>query len=578
MKKISKKILAILLAAMCAFSVFAVTASAEENTAEEAYFFDSFLSDLILKDGVYYEVYSDEFDTYASVVDFEINENGESVVAASVTIPETIEYNGESFPVTEIGYGAFMDCSTLREITLPETITVIYDYAFCGAAFLEKVVIPETVEFYSFGDSVFEYTPVLGYFAENSDDGAVILGQNVLLAYLGSDKTYTIPEEIDFIADHCFFMSGVEKVNFNENILAIPPYAFASCRNLKSITIPDSILDIREGAFSNCTNLEEVNLGDSLQYIGVKAFENTKIKNIYIGENIAEVAGAFAGCSTLESITVSEANIKYYFKDNALYYSYEDFEYDFTTLEYYLITNKASTFTVPEYVSVIGPYAFYGCKQLENVNIVSAVYVYDNAFAYCDFESFDFSNIVTLSYAAFRGCKNLKSVDLSSVLFVSDSAFENCEKLASVTFSDDIYYIGSRAFANTSLTEVSVGGEDTEIGESAFADCKKLKRVNFNDGVWVIYSHVVANCPELETVFISKTVEYVDYYAFEDCQNVTFQIIQYSDGADAIIEYAEDAENDVTKYEIVGKLNIFERIEKFFSDIFEKILDFFFRW
>ena len=93
-----------------------------------------------------------------------------------------------------------------------------------------------------------------------------------------------------------------------------------------------------------------------------------------------------------------------------------------------------------------------------------------------------------------------------------------------------------------------------------------------------INGNVFASCPSLETVFVSKTVEYIDYYAFEDCQNVNFQIIKYSDGADIIVEYADDADNDVTKYEFVGKLNIFERIAKFFTDLFEKIYEFFFLW
>ncbi len=578
MKIISKKILAVFLAAICAFSVFAVNASALFD--DEEFFPEVFFVDTVLEDNIYYEIYSEDDYYYASVIDFEVDEEGNSLVAESVTIPEEIEYNGEDVPVTEIGYGAFMDCYTIREVTIPETVTSICDMAFYSAAHLEKFVIPETTEFEYFGTSVFEATPVLGYFAEQSADGAVILGQNVLLAYLGNDKTYTIPEEIDFIADYCFFMAGVEKVNFNENIALIPPFAFASCRNLKEITIPDSIYEIGEGAFSNCTNLEKINLGDSLEYIGTKAFENTKIKDIYLGDSIIDVASAFAGCATLENITVSENNTSYFFENNALYYIFTDMDGNFESsiLEYFLVTADVTTFTVPEDVISIGQYAFYSCKQLDKVIINSYVDIYEFAFAYCDFESFDFTNVGSVGYATFRGCDNLTSLDLSTVDYIEDSAFENCKNLADVTFSPSVYCIGARSFANTALTEVSISGDDAEVYEGAFADCKNLKSVDFNEGVAVIYSHVVANCPDLERVFISKTVDYIDYYAFEDCQNVTFQIIKHSDGADAIIEYAEDVDNDVTKYEIVGKLTIFERIAKFFSDLFEKIFDFFFRW
>ncbi len=578
MKSISKKILAVLLAAICAFSVFAVNASALFD--DEEFFPEVFFVDTVLEDNIYYEIYSEDDYYYASAIDFEVDEEGNSLLAESVTIPETIEYDGKDVTVTEIGYGAFMDCYTIREVTIPETVTSIGDMAFYSASYLEKFVIPETTEFEYFGISVFEATPVLGYFAEQSTDGAVILGQNVLLAYLGNDKMYTIPEGIDFIADYCFFMAGVENVIFNENIALIPPFAFANCRNLKVITIPDSIYEIGEGAFLNCTNLEKINLGDSLKYIGTKAFENTKIKDIYLGDSIIDVASAFAGCATLENITVSENNTSYFFENNALYYIFTDMDgkFESSILEYFLVTADVTTFTVPEDVISVGPYAFYSCKQLDKVIINSYVDIYEFAFANCDFESFDFTNVGSVGYATFRGCNNLTSLDLSTVDYIEDSAFENCKNLADVTFSPSVYCIGARSFANTALKEVSISGDDVEVYEGAFADCKNLKSVDFNEGVAVIYSHVVANCPDLERVFISKTVDYIDYYAFEDCQNVTFQIIKYSDGADAIIEYADDADNDVTKYEFVGKLTIFERIAKFFSDLFEKIYDFFFRW
>ncbi len=578
MKGISKKLLAVLLAAICAFSVFAVNASAwfdNEEIFPEDFFYDS-----VVEDNICYDIYTDEETSYATVFDFERDEEGTPLVDATVTIPETVEYNGTEVTVTEIGFMAFAECYTLREITLPDTITAIYDYAFASAPYLEKAVIPSTIEFEYFGSAVFDSTPVLGYFAENSTDGAVILGQNVLFAYLGNDETYTIPEGIDFLADYCFFMSGVENVIFNESISLIPAYAFASCRNLKEITIPDSVLDIAEGAFSNCTNLDTINLGDELNYIGPKAFENTKVKSIYIGANITDVASAFAGCNTLEAITVSEENAFYTFENNALYYtlSNEEFEYENKMLEYFLITANVTSFTVPEDVNVIGPYAFYNCKQLDKVIFNSEIELLDSAFAGCDFETFDFSKVLFIGYAAFRGCNELTSADLSNVDYVEDSAFENCTKLSSVTFGDAVYYVGARAFANTAITDIAIGGGDCEIAESAFADCKKLKTVEFNDGVGYINANVFTNCPELETVFVSKTVYYIDEYAFQDCQDVTFEIIKYSYSADTIIEYAEDTENDVTKYEFVGELTFFERVAKFFSDLFASIVEFFFGW
>lgn len=579
MKKITKKLMAIFLAVTLAMSMFAVSSSA--FFGEDDYFDDFYdeYYDTITLDGVHYVVaISDEY-SYATVSDFETDEEGNSVLPEVVVIPETIDFEGTPVTVTEIGFMAFADCSTLREITLPATIANIDDYAFSNAAYLEKAVIPSEIEFEYFGSEVFAGTPVLGYFAENCADGEVILGKNVLLAYLGNEKSYTIPEEIDFIADYSFFMSGIEEINFNENIQIIPDYAFASCRNLKEITIPDSITSIGEGAFSNCANLEKANLGDSLEFLNCKVFEGTKVKEIYIGASVYDIAGAFAGCNTIETVTVSEENPNYFTDGNAVYYiyNYEDGSTSYA-LEYFIITADETTFTVPETVESIGAYAFYNCKQLDEVIINSPVYISYQAFAYCDFEDFDFTNVTDIGYAAFRGCKNLTEIDLSDVYYIEDSAFENCINLKNVTFSDSVYYVGSRAFANTALTEVEISGDWCDIGEAAFANCKNLKKVSFNDGVSYINANVFTSCPSLETVFVSKTVEYIDYYAFEDCQDVVFEIIKHSESADTIIEYAEDEENDVTHYEFVGKLSFFERVSIFFTNIFEQIAEFLFGW
>lgn len=53
-----------------------------------------------------------------------------SSCSGSVTIPDAISYNGESFPVREIEQSAFHYCKQLTSINLPNTITTIGNSAF----------------------------------------------------------------------------------------------------------------------------------------------------------------------------------------------------------------------------------------------------------------------------------------------------------------------------------------------------------------------------------------------------------------------------------------------------------------
>lgn len=576
MKNKMKKLLSVILAVIMAMSVFAVCASAYWWDEED----DWYYYDEIYLDNVLYFI-DTEFMS-ASVIGYETTDEGESILAAEIVIPETVEYEGDSYTVTTISYAAFESCSTLTSVTIPETVTWIDDYAFCDVSYLETVVIPETIEFEYFGSHVFDGTPVLGYLAENSDDGAVILGKNVLYAYVGTESSYTVPEEITTIADSCFFLSGVEEIILNENITEIREYTFASCRNLKEITIPESVEYIGEGAFSNCISLEKVTVGNAIYAIGIKTFENTKIKELYLGDSLESLAGAFAGCNTIEKFIISE-NSNFYMDGDALCYRYEytdehmeeefpdDFPVIFDTVEYFIITSDETSYTVPEQISGISSYAFYNNKQIKEVVLTSPVDIHSEAFEYSGIERIDFSKITSVGYNAFRGCKGIKSADLSNAYLIEDSSFENCTSLEEVTLSDTLYYLGSRAFANTALTAVDICGSYTVVCEAAFNGCSELSRINFNSGVEYIDNYIASYCPKLERVYISDTVTYVDENAFAYNDGIVFEVIKYSDGYDFVREMGYE-------YEIVGQLSFFARISRFFTNIFNAIMDWFFRW
>lgn len=570
MKKMFRRLFTVALVVIVTISAFPLSSSAlsgkgffDDNSIEDEFFGFEYVE----KDGVIY--LTDANLMTATVYGYEFDEDGQCLVPAELVIPSEINRDGESYTVNGIVFGAFAECPTLRKITLPDTINSVGDRIFENAAYLETVIIPETVEFEDFGSHVFDGTPALASLAENSEDGAIILGKNVLVAYLGSDKTYTVPEEIDIIADYCFFLSGVEEVILNSSVSIIRPYTFASCRNLKKITIPDQVVYIESYAFSNCTSLEKINLGDSLESIGERAFEGTKIKEIYLGDGITDVIGGLAGCTTLGTITVSENNEYYFVDGDALFYRTVDYVEESDELvfngelflEHYIPTSTATSYTVPSDVIWIGSYAFSNNKNLEKVTVTSPVEVGDHAFSNSNIKSFDFNKATGISFNAFTGCKNLTSADLSNAEFIDDSAFENCITLASVTFGEDLGYVGSRAFANTALESVSIGGSDNWIGEGTFSNCPKLKRIDFNDGVYFISTAVATRCPELERIYIGQTVEEIEEGAFNDCDNVVFEVIKYSYGCDFVKDNGFD-------YEIVGKVPFFTRVANFFTDVF----------
>ena len=65
--------------------------------------------------------------------------------SGSVTIPASVTYNGTTYSVTSIEWGAFRYCSGLTSITIPNSITSIGEWAFADCSGLTSITIPNSV-------------------------------------------------------------------------------------------------------------------------------------------------------------------------------------------------------------------------------------------------------------------------------------------------------------------------------------------------------------------------------------------------------------------------------------------------
>ena len=70
-----------------------------------------------------------------------------------VNIPESVTYNGKTYPVTSIGSYAFWYCSGLTSITIPNSVTSIGELAFYKCSGLTSLTIGNSVT--SIGGSAF---------------------------------------------------------------------------------------------------------------------------------------------------------------------------------------------------------------------------------------------------------------------------------------------------------------------------------------------------------------------------------------------------------------------------------------
>ncbi len=167
------------------------------------------------------------------------------------------------------------------------------------------------------------------------------------------------------VAANGFASTNMTSITFNGQITAIGDGAFANSSSLTMVSGLDHLYTIPANAFSGCSALTSFTIGESVIIVGSNAFSGAGLTSIYIPASVVSIEnGAFEGCP-IASFSVSE--------DNRNYASFEGNLYNknLTELILYAAGQNASTFSVPNFVSAIGDYAFGNNNDLLNRNAAS---------------------------------------------------------------------------------------------------------------------------------------------------------------------------------------------------------------
>ena len=405
----------------------------------------------------------------------------------SVTIPDS---------VTSIGDGAFRNCKSLTSITIPDSVASIGDYTFASCTSLKSITIPDSVT--SIGGEAFSGCESL--------------------------TCITIPDSITSIENYTFdYCTSLTSITIPDSVTSIGEGAFNKCTSLTSITIPDSITSIENYTFGYCTSLTSITIPDSVTSIGEGAFRDcTNLTSIAIPDSVTSIGPAFYGCKSLTCITIPDSIT-----------SIENYTFYYCT--------SLTSITIPDSVTSIGEEAFNKCTSLTSITIPDSVTsIGRGAFSDCtNLTSIAIPDSVTrIGEFTFSGCESLKSITIpDSVTSIGREAFSGCESLTSITIPDCVTSIGNGAFYGCkSLTSITIPDSVTSIGEGAFRNCKSLTSITIPDSVASIGDYTFASCTSLTSITIPDSVTSIGENAFYYCYSLKSITIP-----DSVTSIGEDA-------------------------------------
>ena len=260
--------------------------------------------------------YNTTSDSTVEVTYYVNNNNNDVYVNGDLVIPSTITCNNTTYSVTSIGYHAFLCCSDLITVSIPNSVTSIGEFAFESCDKLTSVNIPNSVT--SIERGVFR--DCRGLTSITIPNSVTSIGE-FAFEYCYSLTSVTIPNSVTSIGKTAFYgCGGLTSVSIPNSITSIGNETFEYCNSLTSVTIPNSVTSIGDDAFKYCSRLTSVTIGNSVTSIGEFAFSNCdSLTSVSIPNSVTSIGwGAFSGCRALTSVSIGTGVTS--IGENAFYY------------------------------------------------------------------------------------------------------------------------------------------------------------------------------------------------------------------------------------------------------------------
>ncbi|MBD5132377.1 MAG: leucine-rich repeat protein, partial [Clostridiales bacterium] len=493
---------------------------------------------------------------------------------ADCTNLSTVEFTGIGGMLTDIGDGAFQNCVSITEFTVPDCIrnigvnalsgtkivtlslseglTSIDNGAFENCDVLTTINIPASVT--NLGDNPFAGCTALsaidvaaGNTLYKSTDGKAIydMSETRIIGVLSSTSgVISLPNTITSIAAAAFAKTAITSVTVLDSVQVIPSGAFKDCTELTSVTLSEGLVSIGDGAFSGCSKLTTITIPSTVTTIGANAFDGCGLTSVTFAtrteENKEVYSLAVIGDSAFKDCAFANINLP----STVISIGSAAFKncINLTTVE------------IPYQVYELKDELFMGCEDLKNLDFASGIKIDtigSNVFNGSGIETIVLpASIWNIAGPVFSGASQLTTVEfasgtlpiyisatLSSANYQYDADYISTgvsvvspfdgTAITTVKFNSRSAYLGEGAFANcTSLTTVD-WASIRQIGNAAFYRCTALESFSLSDSIQIIGSHAFRRSGIKGEVSLEKytKLKEIGENAFEGCANITKLVV-----------------------------------------------------
>lgn len=320
---------------------------------------------------------------------------------------------------------------------------------------------------------------------------------------LGKNITWTLEGSSD--SGYTIRISGSGDTPDYDYTSDIPWYSHIN--EIKSVIVEDGITGLGKSSFYKSTSIQSVKLADSVRSIGEMCFfRNGSLEKIELGNGLTSIGEAAFSVSNLKKVSL------------------------------------------PIGITHIESDTFYGCKQLESINLEHVKSIGRRAFYFCsNLSGINLSaDIEQLEYAAFRGCSSIDKVNIGSKLSeLSEQVFAECSSLKEIYIPDNITAIQKAAFYECTALGQVTGAKNVEVlGEMAFNGAKSLETYPFGDKVRFIGNSAFSGCSSFKIDKIPDSVTFMGTWAFG---STAIETIEFGSGLTYINSYAFSYCSNLTK-------------------------------